>query len=63
MKEYFPSKLNRREIDIMKYAVLVNEEYYLLTEDGATYATFDTVDEAEELALDYSDLNAEVIAF
>jgi hypothetical protein len=47
----------------MKYAVLVNEDFYLLTEDGTTYATFDTVDEAEELALDYSDLSAEVIAF
>jgi hypothetical protein len=47
----------------MKYGVLVNEEFYLLTEDGATYATFDTADEAEELALDYSDMDAEVIAF
>jgi hypothetical protein len=47
----------------MKYGVLVNEDLYLLTEDGATYAAFDTVDEAEELALDYNDLNAEVIAF
>jgi hypothetical protein len=47
----------------MKYAVLVNEEYYLLTKDGADYATFNTYDEAEELALDYSDLDAEVIAF
>jgi hypothetical protein len=47
----------------MKYGVLVNEDFYLLTEDGATYATFDTFEDAEELALDYSDLNAEVIAF
>jgi hypothetical protein len=47
----------------MKYAVLVNDDFYLLTEDGATYETFDTVDEAEELALDYSDMDAEVIAF
>lgn len=46
----------------MKYAVLVNEEFYLLTEDGATYATFDTIDKAEELALDYNDMDAEVIA-
>jgi hypothetical protein len=46
----------------MKYAVLVNEEFYLLTDDGATYATFDTIDAAEELALDYSDMDAEVIA-
>jgi hypothetical protein len=63
MKGYFPSKSNRREIDNMKYAVLVNEEYYLLTKDGATYATFNTIEEAEELALDYTDLNAEVITF
>jgi hypothetical protein len=47
----------------MKYAVLVNEEYYLLTEDSANYATFNTIEEAEELALDYNDLNAEVITF
>lgn len=46
----------------MKFAVLVNEDYYLLTEDGATYATFDTMEEAEELALDHSDWDAEVIA-
>lgn len=46
----------------MKFAVLVNEEYYLLTEDGATYATFNDKEEAEELALDYSDMDAEVIA-
>jgi hypothetical protein len=63
MKGYFPSKSNRREIDNMKYAVLVNEEYYLLTKDGANYATFNTIEEAEELALDYNDLNAEVITF
>jgi hypothetical protein len=47
----------------MKYGVLVNEEFYLLTEDNAIYATFDTAEEAEELALDYSDMDAEVIAF
>jgi hypothetical protein len=47
----------------MKYAVLVNEDFYLLTKDGADYATFDTAEEAEELALDYSDMDAEVIAF
>jgi hypothetical protein len=47
----------------MKYGVLINEEYYLLTKDGADYATFDTEDEAEDLALDYSDMDAEVIAF
>jgi hypothetical protein len=46
----------------MKYAVLVNENYYLLTEDGANYATFNTREEAENLALDFSDLDAEVIA-
>lgn len=46
----------------MKYAVLVNEDFYLLTEDGATYAIFDTMTEAEELALDHSDMDAEVIA-
>jgi hypothetical protein len=45
----------------MKYAVLVNEDFYLLTEDGATYATFDTLEEAENLALDFSDMDAEVI--
>jgi hypothetical protein len=63
MREVFPSKSNRQEIDTMKYGVLVNEEYYLLTKDGATYATFDTAEEAEDLALDYSDMDAEVIAF
>lgn len=46
----------------MKYAVLVNEEFYLLTENGATYASFDTREEAENLALDFSDMDAEVIA-
>jgi hypothetical protein len=46
----------------MKYAVLVNENYYLLTEDGANYATFDTREEAEDLAFDFSDMDAEVIA-
>jgi hypothetical protein len=46
----------------MKYAVLVNENYYLLTEDGANYATFNTREEAENLALDFSDMDAEVIA-
>jgi hypothetical protein len=46
----------------MKYAVLVNENYYLLTEDGANYATFSTREEAENLALDFSDMDAEVIA-
>jgi hypothetical protein len=46
----------------MRYAVLVNENYYLLTEDGANYATFNTREEAENLALDFSDMNAEVIA-
>jgi hypothetical protein len=45
----------------MKYVVLVNEDFYLLTEDGATYATFDTIEEAENLALDFSDVDAEVI--
>jgi hypothetical protein len=48
---------------IMKFAVLVNEEFYLLTEDGAAYATFNTREEAEELALDFSDADAEVVAF
>jgi hypothetical protein len=47
----------------MKFAVLVNEEFYLLTEDGAAYATFNTREEAEELALDFSDADAEVVAF
>jgi hypothetical protein len=46
----------------MNYAVLVNEEFYLLTEDGASYATFNTREEAENLALDFSDVDAEVIA-
>jgi hypothetical protein len=46
----------------MKYAVLVNESYYLLTEDGANYATFNTREEAENLALDFSDMDVEVIA-
>lgn len=46
----------------MKYAVLVNEDFYLLTEDGADYATFNTIEEAENLALDFSDMDAEVIA-
>ena len=46
----------------MKYAVLVNENYYLLTEDGANYATFNTREEAENLALDFSDMDAEVVA-
>jgi hypothetical protein len=46
----------------MKYAVLVNEDFYLLTEDGADYATFNTREEAENLALDFSDMDAEVIA-
>lgn len=46
----------------MKYAVLVNEEFYLLTEDGASYATFNAREEAENLALDFSDMDAEVIA-
>jgi hypothetical protein len=46
----------------MKYAVLVNENYYLLTEDGANYATLNTREEAENLALDFSDMDAEVIA-
>jgi hypothetical protein len=46
----------------MKYAVLVNEYFYLLTGDGAGYATFDTIEEAESLALDFSDMDAEVIA-
>jgi hypothetical protein len=46
----------------MKYAVLVNENYYLLTEDGANYATFNTREEAENLALDFSDMDAEIIA-
>jgi hypothetical protein len=46
----------------MKFAVLVNEDFYLLTEDGASYATFDTIEEAEELALDHVDLDAEVVA-
>jgi hypothetical protein len=46
----------------MKYAVLVNENYYLLTEDGANYATFNTREEAENSALDFSDMDAEVIA-
>ena len=45
----------------MKYAVLVNENYYLLTEDGANYAMFDTLEDAENLALDFSDLDAEVV--
>jgi hypothetical protein len=45
----------------MKYAVLVNEDFYLLTEDGASYATFDTIEQAENLALDFSDMGAEVI--
>jgi hypothetical protein len=47
----------------MRYGVLVNEEYYLLTKDGANYATFSTIEEAEDLALDYSDMDTEVIAF
>jgi hypothetical protein len=47
----------------MRYGVLVNEEYYLLTKNGADYATFNTIEEAEDLALDYSDMDAEVIAF
>jgi hypothetical protein len=46
----------------MKYSVLVNENYYLLTEDGANYATFNTREEAENLALDFSDMDVEVIA-
>jgi hypothetical protein len=45
----------------MKYAVLVNEDFYLLTEDGANYATFDTIEEAENLALDFNDMDAEVV--
>jgi hypothetical protein len=45
----------------MKYAVLVNEDFYLLTEDGASYVTFNTEEEAESLALDFSDMDAEVI--
>jgi hypothetical protein len=45
----------------MKFAVLVNEEFYLLTEDGKGYATFNTREEAEGLALDFSDMDAEVI--
>jgi hypothetical protein len=45
----------------LKFAVLVNEDFYLLTEDGTNYATFDTFEGAEELALDYADLDAEVI--
>jgi hypothetical protein len=46
----------------MKFAVLVNDAFYLLTKDGANYATFDTKEEAEDLALDFSDMDAEVIA-
>jgi hypothetical protein len=46
----------------MKYAVLVNEEFYLLTEDGTTYATFNTKEEAEDLTLDFSDMDSEVVA-
>ncbi|WP_162878759.1 hypothetical protein [Peribacillus butanolivorans] len=46
----------------MNYAILVNQNYYLLTEDGATYATFNDKEMAEELALDYNDMDAEVIA-
>jgi hypothetical protein len=45
----------------MKYAVLVNEEFYLLTEDGTAYATFSTIEEAEDLALDFSDMDAEIV--
>jgi hypothetical protein len=45
----------------MKYAVLVNEDFYLLTEDGAEYATFNTKEEAEDLALDFSDMDSEVV--
>jgi hypothetical protein len=46
----------------MKFAVLVNEDFYLLTEDGTAYATFNTKEEAEGLALDFSDMDAEVVA-
>lgn len=46
----------------MNYAVLLNGTHYLLNEDGATYAIYDTEEKAEELALDYSDMDAEVIA-
>jgi hypothetical protein len=57
-----PIQINYKKGDgIMKFAVLVNEDFYLLTEDGANYATFDTAEEAEEIALDHSDLDAEVI--
>lgn len=45
----------------MNYAVLVNEDFYLLTENGASYAIFNTREEAENLALDFSDMGAEVI--
>ncbi|MFJ7855284.1 hypothetical protein ACIQX3_21335 [Peribacillus frigoritolerans] len=45
----------------MNFAVLLNGTHYLLREDGA-YAIYDTEEKAEELALDYSDMDAEVIA-
>jgi hypothetical protein len=57
-----PFKIIIKGDDQMKYAVLVNENYYLLTKDGANYATFSTREEAENLALDFSDMDAEVIA-
>ena len=43
------------------YAVLTGD-HYLLNEDGTDYAIFDNAKAAEELALDFYDMEAEVVA-
>ncbi len=44
-----------------KYAVLIGE-HYLLNESGTDYAVFNNRTDAEELALDFADHDAEVVA-